>query len=221
MIYVFADCRFDVASRTLDRGEASLHLTPKAFELLRILLEARPRVVTKAELMGRLWPETFVAEANLPILVGEVRHAIGDETRASRLIKTHHAVGYAFIGEVRQLASRSTRPGEAVPLAVLTIDRRRLVLFVGENIVGRDLDVDIRLNDLSVSKRHARLMLGSASVTIEDLQSKNGTFVNDAMIDRVTELGPSAHLRFGTVHAQFEIVTTSDASTLTAGAGQE
>lgn len=220
MIYVFGDCRFDVWSRTLERGEEALHLTPKAFEVLRILIEARPRVVPKAELMGRLWPETFVAEANLPILVGEVRQAIGDDTKASRLIKTHHAVGYAFVGDVRELTSRAAQ-AEAAPLAVLTVGRRRLVLFVGENIIGRDLDVDVRLNDLSVSKRHARMMLDAAGVTIEDLQSKNGTFVNDVLIDRVTGLGTAARLRFGSLHAEFEVVTASTASTVTADPGPE
>lgn len=217
MTYVFADCRFDVESRTLERGDESLHLTPKAFEVLRLLIEARPRVVTKAELMSQLWPETFVTESNLPILVGEVRHAIADDTKASRLIKTHHAVGYAFIGDVKTLASRSAESGDAAPLAVLTIGRRRVVLFAGENVIGRDLGVDVRLNDLSVSKRHARVILGSSVVTVEDLQSKNGTFVDDAAIDRVIPLETGARLRFGSVHAEFEIVTTSKASTVTAG----
>lgn len=53
-------------------------LSPKAFELLRLLVEDRPRVVPKAELMQRLWPDSFVEEANLPVLVAEARATIGD-----------------------------------------------------------------------------------------------------------------------------------------------
>ena len=78
MRYAFGRCQLDTESRDVALDGASMHLSPKAFELLRLLIEGRPRVVPKAELMQRLWPDSFVEEANLPVLIAEVRAAIGD-----------------------------------------------------------------------------------------------------------------------------------------------
>jgi DNA-binding winged helix-turn-helix (wHTH) protein len=92
--------RFTVDSdtRQLRRDGRAVHLSPKAFELLLALLAARPRVLSKADLQDRLWPHTFVAEANLSNLVAEVRKAIGDTSRAPRFLRTAHGFGYAFFG---------------------------------------------------------------------------------------------------------------------------
>src|SRR5437870_5496759 len=102
MRYTFGHCRLDVASRELTLRKNAVHLSPKAFELLCLLIEHRPRVLTKAELMTALWPQTFVVEANLPVIVGELRSALGDRSASSSAIKTHHGVGYSFAAEARE-----------------------------------------------------------------------------------------------------------------------
>jgi hypothetical protein len=80
MRYDFGRCHLDTVSRAMTLDGASMRLSPKAFELLRLLIEDRPRVIPKAELMQRLWPDAFVDEATLPVLVPEVR-AVGDALR--------------------------------------------------------------------------------------------------------------------------------------------
>jgi len=72
-------------TRQLTRGDREIHLERKAFELLAALALDRPNVLPKAALQQRLWPETFVAEANLSNLVGELREALGDRWRAPKI----------------------------------------------------------------------------------------------------------------------------------------
>ena len=67
----------DLDTRQLTEEDREIHLSPKAFELLLALVVDRPKVISKTVLQGRLWPETFVAEANLSNLVGEIRGALG------------------------------------------------------------------------------------------------------------------------------------------------
>lgn len=108
MIARFGSCTLDSSARTLSCDGKSAHISGKAFQLLQILLEERPRVLTKEELFQRLWPDTFVAEANLASLVKEIRAGIGDDAREPRFIRTAHRVGYSFIGDVEEVTpSRS------------------------------------------------------------------------------------------------------------------
>ena len=82
MAISFGPFTVDVGTRQLLRDGRSVHLSRKAFELLVTLLDARPRVLSKTELQERLWPDTFVAEANLSNLIAEIRGALGDRARA-------------------------------------------------------------------------------------------------------------------------------------------
>ena len=85
--------------RQLTRAGREIHLEPKAFELLSALVLERPKALSKADLQERLWPGTFVAEANLSNLVAEIRAALGDPARAPLFVRTVHRFGYAFCGD--------------------------------------------------------------------------------------------------------------------------
>ena len=78
------------------RGDDVVHLSPKAFDLLSILVSHRPKALSKSDLQERLWPGTFVVEKNLANLVSEIRDAIGDDPSNPRFIRTVHRFGYAF-----------------------------------------------------------------------------------------------------------------------------
>src|SRR5215831_16629038 len=88
-------------TRQLFREGREAHLSPKAFDLLQLLIVERPRALSKSFLQERLWPQTFVCEGNLPGLVSEIRHAIGDDRRQGRFIRTVHGYGYAFCGTAK------------------------------------------------------------------------------------------------------------------------
>src|SRR6266496_4977436 len=99
----FGECVLDSDTRQLSvRGQA-VHLSPKAFQFLELLLENRPRAVSKSEIHERLWPGTFVSDGTLASLLVEVRSAIGDSARASRFVRTVHRFGYAFSGSAQEL----------------------------------------------------------------------------------------------------------------------
>jgi DNA-binding winged helix-turn-helix (wHTH) protein len=100
MRVVFGDCVFDRASRELTCRGAVVHGGPKLLALLELLLDAKPRALTKDEIHKSLWGTTFVSDATLTSLVAELRAAIGDAARSPRFIRTIHGYGYSFFGEV-------------------------------------------------------------------------------------------------------------------------
>ena len=97
----FGDVVVDTRTRELTRAGQPVALSPKAFELLLLLIESRPQAVSKQALQDRLWPDTFVVEKNLANLVAEIRRALGDTPSSPRI----HPHGAAF----RLRAAR--RPG--------------------------------------------------------------------------------------------------------------
>jgi DNA-binding winged helix-turn-helix (wHTH) protein len=215
MRYTFADCRLDTASRELTVKSKPVHLSPKAFELLRLLIAERPRVVPKSELMNALWPDTFVVDANLPVIVGELRSALGDRSSETSAIKTHHGIGYSFVAEVREKRPAAGGVGPAGVRWVLRLDARRIALGQGLNKVGRDENCDAYLNDASVSRNHARLTVHGDSVTVEDLGSKNGTKVNAERITSSRRVTDGDEIEFGTVKTRLVAKRTASPSTLT------
>src|SRR5688572_29754141 len=106
----FGTFMLDPGTRELLRGGAPVPLSPKAFDLLALLVADRPKAISKSDLQERLWPATFVVEKNLANLVSEIREAIGDDPSNPRFIRTIRRFGYAF----REAASHA----EAGPPAV-------------------------------------------------------------------------------------------------------
>lgn len=94
--WTFGDFVLDRDTRQLIRGDVPVSLSPKALQLLGLLVESHPRALSKTELQERLWPGTFVVEKNLTNLVSEIREALGDDPATPRFIRTVHRFGYAF-----------------------------------------------------------------------------------------------------------------------------
>ena len=92
----FGEFVLDESRRQLLRRGDPVHLSPKAFQLLSILVQEKPRALSKADLQERLWPDTFVTEGNLTTTVAELRSALGDDAREPRYIRTVHGFGYSF-----------------------------------------------------------------------------------------------------------------------------
>lgn len=178
MKVAFGPFTFDSETRELLDGRSRVHLSPKAFDLLRLLLERRPAVVVKQEILDRVWRDTYVSEASLSVVIAEIRQVLQDDSRQARFIRTVHRVGYAFSGEVRDLAAAGTRAPDGEPLACwLVRDGRTVPLSRGENVIGRDPRCTIWIDASGVSRRHARIDVDGGGATIVDLASSNGTFV--------------------------------------------
>jgi len=194
----FGPFTLDVDQRRLARGPVALHLTPKAFDLLQLLVREAPRVVAKRELHERLWPDTFVTDASLAELVKEIRRVLDDRDRAAPVIRTAHRVGYALGPEVRHVAP--------APVSIrhwLVFRGRREALDEGENIIGRDPGADVCLGAANVSRRHARITIDGQDARIEDLGSKNGTTIGESPVLDATPLQDGDRLGFGGICAVY------------------
>jgi DNA-binding winged helix-turn-helix (wHTH) protein len=193
----------DSASRQLLREGRSIALSPRAFQLLLLLVENRPRALTKTELHERLWPDTFVVDANLSNLVAELRKALEDTARDPRFIRTVHRYGYAFAADAdRELPPRAEQPS----FCSLKWQGGRVRLGQGEHLIGRDPDTAACIRDPSVSRQHARLRIAGSDVSLQDLGSKNGTFVAGQRITSVTRVSDGDEIVIGSVRVNVRIL---------------
>ncbi|HEY1249719.1 MAG TPA: FHA domain-containing protein [Thermoanaerobaculia bacterium] len=171
----FGECTFDAVRREVRRGAEEIHLSPKGFELLRTLVDARPRALSKDELIERLWPGVFVSEASLAGLVTEIRRAIREDAREPRHLRTVHGFGYAF-------SDGGAAPADEDAVFRLVWGAREVALALGENVLGRDPDCAVPIDDATVSRHHARIVIAGGDAALEDLGSKNGTFLRGARV---------------------------------------
>ena len=191
----FGSFEFDSVRRRLLRAGEDVHLTPKAFRLLTLLIEAAPRVVPKSEIHRCLWPNGVVSDATLAGLVKELRRALAGYEPHSPFIRTVHRVGYAFDAPVGAEESR-VWPNAARWLAAKD---RALPLAEGDNLVGRDPQSKVWLDYSTVSRRHARIVVGPGSARLEDLGSKNGTSVDGVGLTGPVSLHDGNRVGFGQV----------------------
>lgn len=184
----FGAFTFDPQLRELRRNGESVPLSPKAFLLLELLAGARPNPVAHEALYQRLWPDVVVEPGNLHGLISEIRSALDDRDHA--IVRTVHRVGYAFAaaGAVEESARYSILLGtDEIPLRS------------GENVIGRDPHDAVVIHAPDVSRHHARLIVAGATVTLEDLGSKNGTFIGTHRITEPAEVRPGDEILVGTV----------------------
>lgn len=204
MRHAFGDCVFDSEIRALVRAGAPVHLGPKAFRFLELVLERRPRVVSKDEIAAALWPDTFVTDGSLANVVAEVRAALGDTAAQPRFVRTVHRVGYSFCGEVAEAPPLALEVRPLAPFRLVASDRE-FPLDEGEWLIGRASDCQVRLDSSSVSRHHARLRIADGQPVLEDLDSKNGTLVRGRRISSPTVLADNDRVRFGTVSLTFRV----------------
>ena len=189
MITRFLDCELDHDARLLRRADTPVHLSPKAFEVLVLLLSRRPAAVSKVEILDTVWPGTFVTDASLARTVHEVRVAIGGVGLAA--IRTLHGHGYAFQATAVAERARPVAVYDAQPIVEdappirgwLLVGGRAVALRDGDVLVGRDPATAIPVESRLASWHHARLVVTGEGVAIEDLGSKNGTTVRGHRLD--------------------------------------
>ncbi len=180
----FRDLLFDVGTRSLTRGDRPVPLSPKAFRLLEVLVLRRPDAVSHEELRRTLWSDAADGGTTLARLVSEIRTALDDHDDAQPIVRTVHRFGYAF-AEATAEEARTTLP---VGRYAIRWGSQLVPLADGENLVGRGLDGVIAIPSSKASRRHARIVVSPGNAVIEDLGSRNGTRVNDAVIAGPVEL---------------------------------
>ena len=191
----------DSETRQLHREGREVHLTPKAWELLDLLVRSRPRAVSKTAIKRRLWPDAHVGAGSLTVLTAELRTDLGDDAQHPTWIRTVFRYGYAFAGEAADEQSVGPSAAFLRSQAVQRVvwGRRVLPLVEGENVLGRDEDVSVRIDAPGISRRHALIRVQGGEARLEDLGSKNGTYLRGSRLD-----GPAV-LRDGEVFVLGEL----------------
>ena len=209
----FGEFALDTDSRELFRKGKVVHVSPKAFLLLELLLERRPAAVPKNVLKDRLWPASHVSETSLASLVAELRSALADDAHQPRFIRTVHTYGYAFCGTAESSGPPSASPspsraGERV--CRLVWRDREVTLGEGENLLGRDRQALLWIDSATVSRRHARIVVTGGEAVIEDLGSRNGTSVQGQKIQGPVPLADGDRLRLGSATMTFRVFSPSE-----------
>ena len=156
--------------------------------------------MTREELRERVWPEAVFVdfEQGLNKAVHKLRAAMGDSADNPRFVETLARRGYRFIAPVEG-TGRAVRPG-----AFRVIwDGRGIMLTEGENVIGRDPDVTVWVDASNVSRRHARIVVSGGGALLEDMGSKNGTFLREKRIALPEMLGDGDEIRVGSARLLF------------------
>jgi DNA-binding winged helix-turn-helix (wHTH) protein len=212
----FGDCVFDPGTRQVFRAGKQVHVSPKAFQLLEILIGRRPNAVSKEELQEILWPSTYVSDANLPNLVADLRSELGDNPRSSRIIRTVQRFGYAFVATPLPPQHAGSRDHAYR----LIWGDREIALGDGENLFGREDDAVVWIDDAAVSRRHARIVIDESGAVLEDLGSKNGTYLRARRLRSSAKLTDGDLITIGTASMTFRVLDKMT-STATAAAQQK
>ena len=204
MTYRFGPFTIDSRTRRLLCDGQEVHLSPKAFDLLLSLVENRSRAMSKADLLKHLWPSTFVLETNLAGLIAEVRRALGDAADDPQFVRTMNRFGYWFIGDVQEEGA-GEEPVRPTVKYWLVWETRQVPLTEGDNILGRSPDAAVWIDALGVSRHHARIIVEGRDATVEDLGSKNGTYVGAERVTAPCRLADGDQIRLGSVVITFRI----------------
>jgi len=199
----------DAESGVLTQGETSVRVRPKVMDLLAALAERPGELWSKAPLIARVWPDVVVSDVSLSVLVVELRKILGDDPKSPRFIETIPRRGYRLIAPVSRI--------EAVRIThfALASAKDRVLLREGENLIGRDAEAGVRIDSILVSRRHSLIVVTLDSATIEDLDSKNGTYLNGKRLEEAELLSHGDRITLGRLAMSYRFVIIDDEATLT------
>ena len=203
----FGPFLFDSTTRQVMEGSRPVHLSPKAFDLLQVLLEHRPALVSKGELQDRVWPDVAVVEANVANAIAEIRRVLGDDPKSPAYVFTVSRRGYRFCADAEPIGGASERKEarQRVLRWWLNWKDTTLPLSEGDNVVGRHPASDVWINATSVSREHARIIIGSGGAAVEDSGSTNGTYVDGKKISGRHSLVDGSSVTFGSEKTTFRL----------------
>jgi DNA-binding winged helix-turn-helix (wHTH) protein len=166
---------------TLDRISRDgqfVRLRPRAMDVLICLALASGKLASKQNIIDAVWRTEFVSEHALTQVVAELRSALGDDARNPIYIENIPRRGYRLVAAVTPVAMSVPSSRDASLPFKLQGEDGDHPLLQGPNIIGRTGDADICIDRTAVSRCHARILVQGSTATIEDLGSKNGTFLN-------------------------------------------
>jgi len=206
----FGEFELDVAAYTLRRAGQRIKLEKIPMEVLVLLVQKAGILVDRTEIQAALWgSDVFVdQDAAINTAIRKIRRALGDEAEHSRFVETIVGKGYRFIASLKSHVH--------LPNYLVTRGKRQFVLNRAENLLGRDPEATVHIDHPSVSRRHARISIHSGRVVLEDLESRNGTFLDGRHLEGPTDIQHGAIIGLGPITLTF-LVPSGTASTLPMG----
>jgi DNA-binding winged helix-turn-helix (wHTH) protein len=225
----FGEFELDVDAYALRRSGQRIKLEKIPMEVLVLLVRKAGILVNRTEIQAAFWgSDVFVdQDAAINTAIRKIRRALGDDAEHPRFVETVVGKGYRFIapletraGELRLERRRVDADGRSsdgldhrLPNYLVARGRRQFVLDQGENLLGRDPQATVYIDHPSVSRHHARISIHPARAVLEDLKSRNGTFLDGRHIEIPTEIHHGAIIGLGPITVTFMMVPAS-ASTL-------
>jgi len=154
--------------------------------LVRLAMTAG-RLASKRDLLDAVWEQDHVSEHALTQVIAELRDALGDDARSPTYIENIPRRGYRLMLEVIPIDDSTAAPSTIASPFKLQGLERDYPLAHGVNVIGRTDDATVRIDRTEVSRCHARIFVEGTTATLEDLGSKNGTFLNGRRLE-----GPAA-----------------------------
>ena len=186
-------------------GERVVHLRPKAMDVLVLLAQRSGQVVRQEVIIDTVWAKEFIGDSALKTAVFELRAAFSDDPHAPKIIETIPKRGYRLVAPVEwRDAGAAEVPANCSPFALI-VGNRRIVLAEGENLIGRVPEVRARIDSIKVSRHHARITVSGCRAVLEDLGSKNGTFVRGERVEAPVELADGDRITIGEVVLVFRV----------------
>jgi len=211
----FGPFEADLRTGELRRAGRTIELQELPFRILAALLERPGELVTREELRAIAWPDGVFLdfEHGLNKAVNKIRRALGDRAEEPQFVATLPGRGYRFIAEVDLPERREPLPTSRTTWRILW-DSRTIPLSEGTNVIGRDPAATVFVDSSTVSRRHAVIVVSLEGATLEDLGSKNGTFLHGQRVATPTPLADGDELAVGSARMSFR--SSLAASTKTA-----
>lgn len=205
----FGTFEADLLTGELRRQGVRVRLQEQSFKVLKALLERPGELVTRKELRERIWPQAVFVDFDhgLNKAVNKLRAALHDSADNPRFVETLARRGYRFIASPRsdsKYAKAPARPAEITGCRIVW-NGRGIPLREGINIIGRAEDSAVYVDSSKVSRRHARILVTGNRAVLEDLGSKNGTYVRGRRIDAPTPLNDGDEIRVGSAGIVFHV----------------
>jgi DNA-binding winged helix-turn-helix (wHTH) protein len=190
----------------ISAGGSTIQLEHRVMEVLVCLADHAGDLVTRRDLVDKVWDEGFISDNTITHAVTELRKAFGDDPRMPKVIETIHRRGYRLIAPV--IFDRATPLAPAGrPSSFLAILRDvEIQLAEGENVIGRAPQAAITVPSIKASREHARIIVDRGLAFLEDLDSKNGTFLNGLRIHHKEQLSSGDLIGIGSVTETIRIV---------------
>ena len=198
----FGDFELDVAAFTLRREGIPVRLEKIPMEVLVLLVAHAGTLVLRDSIHAALWGSDVYLDRDAAIntAMRKIRKALGEDVYRPRFVETVVGKGYRFVGPIVRDA---VDPQRQVAAYRLTRGTDAFALQDGENLIGRDPDVHVFLDHPSVSRRHARISIAAGRVVLEDLNSRNGTWIDGRGITSPTEVHDGTIIGVGPITLTF------------------